>query len=302
MGAFQQGDVLEDVTQLVVIDTDGSASMVEAPLGSVLISQTCDVVQPSRPTAQVARRVQLAGSPAAEARNGKRPRYVALPACGPDDFADLEVISTIVKSRLAQAPRLPGVVSDDQVRRFAGAVARKFGRFPFPDEVTPWLQPLEKIVASRARKLVSPEGQALRQVTELRVESARGWATAPYDLTLVVVVEPDTLPLFPGDDLPDRSETISTWLQGSGVDTARSSTEIAEKLAAAVKPAERYWLWMALGDAWAARCRPKGRQAPDVADAVRSIIGEVIPADEYPLIRVRRSELLDLDHLSPPTP
>jgi hypothetical protein len=299
---FQQGDILEDMTELVVLGADGSAAMVEAPLGAVLISQTCDIVQPSRLTAQVARRVRLTGPPAAEARDGKRPRYAALPACGPDDFVDLEVISTTAKARLAHVSRLKGVISDDEVRRFAGSIARKFGRFPFPDEVTAWLRPLEKVVSSRARKSVSPEGQALRQVTELRVESARGWAATPYDLTLAVVVEHGTLPLFPGDDLPDRPETVSTWLRGPGGGSARSPSQVAERLSMTGDPAEQYWLWMALGDAWAACCKPKGTHGQDVRDAVRSVIGEVVPADEYPLTRVRRSELLDLDHLSPPTP
>ncbi len=59
---------------------------------------------------------------------------------------------------------------------------------------------------------------------------------------------------------------------------------------------------MALGEAWADRCRPKGAPAKKVIDAVASLIAEVVPADEYMLTRYRRSEQLDLDHLSVPTP
>src|SRR5680860_763849 len=103
-------------------------------------------------------------------------------------------ISTVAKPTGAHLRRTPGLVSDDETRRFSRAVARKFGRSPFPDEVSPWLRPLEEVVSSRTRKAASPEGQALRQVVELRVEATGGWVAAPYDLTLVVIVEPGTLP------------------------------------------------------------------------------------------------------------
>jgi hypothetical protein len=59
---------------------------------------------------------------------------------------------------------------------------------------------------------------------------------------------------------------------------------------------------MALAEAWAARCFPQGNPAQSVRDAVAGIVAEVVPADEFPLTRVRRSEQLDLDHLSSPTP
>jgi hypothetical protein len=50
-------------------------------------------------------------------------------------FADLEVIGTIDKLALVRLSRREGVIDDEQVRTFAGAVGRRFSRFPFPDEV-----------------------------------------------------------------------------------------------------------------------------------------------------------------------
>ncbi|MFI5930896.1 hypothetical protein [Actinoplanes sp. NPDC051494] len=212
------------------------------------------------------------------------------------------MLGTIAKNRLAALTRTPGVLTDEQSRRFAGAVARKFGRFPFPDDVTPWLRPLESVVASKARKPQSPEGQALEQVVELRVEAADGWGSLPFELTLCVIVQPGTLPTFADDHIPDLPDQLATWLRGAGEDLIRTAGDITGRLVKAVDPIERHHLWMALGDAWAARCRPPAQASEQVRTAVSFIGAEVVPADEFPLTRVRRSELLDLDHLSAPTP
>lgn len=203
---------------------------------------------------------------------------------------------------VAALTRLPGVRTDEEVRRFAGDVARKFGRFPFPDEVTPWLRPLETVVASKARKPNSPEGQALEQVVELRVEAPAGWGEPPFELTLCVIVQPDTLPTFAGDDIPALPDSLKDWVYNDEGELIRGSSDIAGRLVKAVDPAEKYWLWMALGDSWAARCSPGPDATEQVRTAVSYLGAEVVPADEFPLTRMRRSELLDLDHLCPPTP
>lgn len=298
-----EGDLLGGLTGLVEIGVDLQPQTVTAPHGAVLISQTCDVVLPSRDTVQVAWCVRLTGAVAQEARDGKRPRYVHLPSLGDEFFADLDMTSTAVKPALVGLERVPGLKTDDDVRRFSRAVARKSGRFPFPDEVTPWLRALEAVVSSRVRRSGSPEGQVLSKVVELRVEAAAGWQVPPYDLTLAVIVEPGTLPTFPGDELPDLPVELSGWLYGSDdAELRRSPPEVAGRLARLGSPVEEYWLWAALGEAWAARCRAREDAAPAVHRAVTTIVGEVIPADEYPLTRLRRSEQLDLDHLSAPTP
>jgi hypothetical protein len=65
-------------------------------------------------------------------------------------------------------------------------------------------------------------------------------------------------------------------------------------------------LWLALAEAWAARCTPRERDkgekaiAEAVADGV--VAADIVSEDEYSLARYRRSEQLDVEHLSPPTP
>jgi hypothetical protein len=182
-------------------------------------------------------------------------------------------------------------------------VARRFGRFAFPDEVVPWLSPLETVIASKAARPLSPEGIALQDVIELRIESSNGWQAAPYELTLSVIVKPGTLPTFPDDELPNLPSTLEQWLHPD--DPSRpvpTSSQIATRLHQTADPAESYFCWAALAEAWADRCRPAPSNPPEVMDAVTSLTAEIVSADEYVLTRYRRSEQLDLDHLSEPAP
>lgn len=302
LSRFRQGDVLADVPDVVISDEEGAPRHLIAPLGVVIVSQTCDVVAPNRPTIQVALRVQLQSTHAAEARDGKRPRYAHLPALGDDNFADLEFMATVDKRRVIALTRTPGVVEDLDGRFFSLAVARRYSRFPFPDEVTPWLRPLELVVVSRVRRANSPEALALESVVQLRVEAADGWREAPFELKLVVIVTPGTLPMFPGDDLPALPDNLKAHLYDDDRRVKAERGDIAKMLAKATDPIAKYWLWTALADAWAALCLPPDAAPPQVKAAVSSLLAEVVSADEFPLTRIRKSEELDLDHLSEPTP
>ena len=97
--------------------------------------------------------VRLSGDVLRQAVKGGRPRYVAVPAAGADTFADLDIIGTLDKNILASMPVTDGVgPADADIRRFGQRIARRFGRFPFPDEVVPWLTPLTDIVTSKYGK------------------------------------------------------------------------------------------------------------------------------------------------------
>jgi hypothetical protein len=56
----------------------GEPGLIETAKGVALVSQSCDVVLPHRPNAQVALIIELAGNDARAARDGKRSQY-ALP-------------------------------------------------------------------------------------------------------------------------------------------------------------------------------------------------------------------------------
>jgi hypothetical protein len=310
----QQGDVVQ-VSALAVHRPTGIIYR-PTPEGVVLLSQTCDIVLADRFTVVAAPLVRLSGDTLRDADKGKKPRYVLVPQLGADAFADLDVIGTLHKDVLAGAPTVSVVGSDDiAIRNFGRRVGRRFERFAFPDEVVPWFNPLSDVVLGKYGGTTG-EALAFEQVVELRVEATDGWISAPYALTLVVIVRGGTLPEIDEDDQVMPPTSLQQWLRRNDGSLRRASGEIANRLfkdrldasgnTSALEPRERYHLWLALAEAWGDRCRPRGRYRndPSVANAVRGgAVGvEILSDDEYTLARYRRSEMLDLDHLSPPSP
>ncbi|KQY55659.1 hypothetical protein ASD11_14180 [Aeromicrobium sp. Root495] len=295
-----------NLDHLYVVDAGGKPRRVDTPLGIAVISQSCDTSQPSKDHIHVAPVVRLDGTARAEALNGKRIAYAALPQLDPGHFADLDTITTVHKNALADKTRTPGVHTDHDTRRFAGTVSRKFGRFAFPDEVVWTLQPLRDILASKARKEATPLGKLLTHIYAIRVEAQNngGWLNAPYDLSLVVIFNEGVLPYPRADDnLPAEPAELRTSLSlAPGQPAIGKEATIADILNRPTTPMEhRYWLWQYLLDAWAQRCEQAADQC-GVRAIIASVSAEPIPVDEFPLSRANNSEDLDLDYLSEPLP
>jgi hypothetical protein len=291
MQSLQQGDVLVNVTHMPVQDMEG-LGQIATPDGAVIISQTCDVIRDSLYYLHVAPLKQLSDNDARQAQRGRRPRYVHLPGIGDHEFVDLANIGSLHKAVAAQSNSFRGVNSDEEISKFGKAIGRHFNRFAYPDEVSEFLSPLADSIQSRSGKLESPEGRHIENVLQLRIESINGWSRPPYDLRLIIVTCPGVLPTFPNDELPTFEEGLQNWLYNSDGMIQRSPHEITEKLEHETNSAARYYLWSALGDAWASRCRTS---SPSVA-----LTAEVVSADEFSLTRMLQSELVDLDHLSKP--
>jgi hypothetical protein len=266
---YEAGAIVE-IPYLLVMDQRGRDHRVPTPHGAVVMSQTCDVVLEGRQMVQLARLVQLSGEVAEQAADRRRPRYVAVPAAGEGFFADLDFVTSVHKDHLARLaiPR-HGLATDDHVRRYGHDVGRRYSTFPF------------------------------HEITELRVEAENGWSNgAPYDLKLVIIVEKGVLPAFDEPPEPPRDQQI-WWNQHP-----RTPADVATRLQSAGTAEARSFLWNCLGEAMVAKCTPGTREPGDVQDAVagRAFVPEVLSEDEYTLDRVRRSEILDLDHLSTPRP
>jgi len=217
---------------------------------------------------------------------------------------------SVTKEHLISLARTRGVLSDADVSEFGRLLGRRYSRFPFPDELVYWLRPLQKVAESKHSKPESAEGRAFRHVLDLRLENGAPWERPPLALTLAVIVESGVLPVFPGDDLPDIPGDLAAWLRPKG--QLQSADAIAKRLDAAVDPVERHWLWQAIGEAWASKCRPSDSDLKDLDESDRQringivlnqeIASDVTSEDEYSLFRYRRSEALDLDYLSPSVP
>ncbi|MFJ5939295.1 hypothetical protein [Streptomyces sp. NPDC093071] len=305
---YRQGDVIRVVSIPLKVQP-GVVQWVATPHGAALITQTCDVVLKDRPTVHLAPVLELPPVEAKANRNGRRPNLVHLPELGDCYFADLTYVATVSKSVIASAERKPGVEAIEAVRKFGQRVGRRFSRFAFPDEVVPWLRPLQDLVGSKVTREASPVGWALSKVASLRLECDGEWEVAPYPLTLCVVLEPGVLPPFPPNETPECSERVSAWLYGSnGATLIRRHSEISKHLQdgerTSLDAADRYWLWSALADSWAAMCIPPQGSTTDILEAVEggAVSSEIFSTEEYSFERYRHSEEIDLDHLSSPLP
>ncbi|MEU2620893.1 hypothetical protein ABZ642_22615 [Streptomyces sp. NPDC007157] len=303
---YRQGDVL-DLAYVPVLTNDGLVREEPTPEGVVVVTQTCDLVLRKRPTLHVARIISLNDIDAKPARNGRQPNLVHIPELGEKSFADLTFVATLDKSILSQVSARPGVLQIDDVRRFGQRVGRRFSRFAFPDEVVPWLRPLQKIVEGKDGNLDSPVGWALDHVVSLRLECEEGWKTTPYALTLCVVLNPGVIASFEPDELPEFPGDLAGWLYDNEGNLRRKVAEIALRLKGGEKlmgAAERYWLWGGFADALAALCIPPVSEPSSVRTAVEEgrIRGDLSTSEEFSFERYRRSDEIDLDHLSPPLP
>jgi hypothetical protein len=285
LATYRQGDVIE-LPRFVHGDVSTESAKLFAVLtfetdALVLITQTCDAVRDplERPYVQVAPLVRINGL----GDRAPSPALVAVPQFGEDAFADLDRVMTITKSLLVEFPRTHGVEGDIEQRKFSEGVARKFGRFAFPDCLTRSVEKLRQRVLDKWDKTESAEGQALAKVLQIRAEAAPSWAGDSIAVQLSFVVEPGILPAAEGPPEPDPELT-------KAVPAGVGPSAIAQRLATETSPQQQAWLWQRLGEEWAGCCKP---QAPIV-----SIVGEVIGSDEYGLDRYWASEALDLDFLS----
>lgn len=286
--ARRQGDILSSLAL-------GS----EAPADYVVVSQSCDVVLPKRENVLLARLVELAeGEAKRGALNRENPRYVQVPLDGSRRFADLNSISSYKKESVSGAEATPGVdpAIDSEVRDFSLAIGRWFSRFAFPNDVQPWLEPLQKQIRDKYVKPNAPVGKILQRVVEIRVE-ADSWTSRPCTLTIHLIVGVPWMPI-----LEDDEDKIA---RGSKPATNLSDlTSLADQMLKNTDPVREVALWGAFAWALADKCTPRQKFSDDesVNGAVLEVEAEVWTDEEFPLSRVRKSEQLDVDFLSDPTP
>lgn len=290
---WRQGDVFQGAPTYKF--GSGWAPLTAASVfGAAVVSQSCDAAQSDRPHIQIAPVVELHGNIAGEAMAGRRPQYAPLPQLGDGYFADLDVVTTVAKTVLLDYQRTAGVATDDDVRKFAFAVSRKFSRFAYPDEVVESLRPVREVLQSKARKPNSPLGRVLAKIHSLRVQ-CEDWSTDALELTLIVIVEPDVVP----SDLDEISDPPTDLLEP---DPAKPLAEQANAYAVyltknSLTPTQTYYAWQYLCAIWALRCE---QSATDLgySGIIASITAELTSTDDFPLAPVLRSESLDLDYLS----
>lgn len=260
----------------------------KAGAGLAVLTQTCDIVpRPDRyrPFVAVAPLVELEGHEALEARRGRRPRYAHLPAYDNGRFCvDLDRITTIETGVLLRYPRMPGLSTDRDRAAFGKAVARKFGRFPFPDDLPRALARWRHHVVSKHDRAKSPEGTLYRRAVDVRLSALGSWDDDAIDVTVSVLFRPGFLP--PTD--PDTEPEVGSVEEVASMPAA----EIAQRLCDGVSdPQTGALMCERLEQLWADRCAPTG--------AVRSIEFELVGTDDMTVDTYLNTYPFDLEFLSP---
>jgi hypothetical protein len=291
---YVQGEVLQLARFTHLVPGPSEGAEVQAAASRVerlaLLTQTCDIERAIAGDRSLQAAEVITAPDAAQAKrwsDGESPRHLALPLAGEMAFADLDRIVTLDPLVAVTCAHSQGVAPSDS-RRFAHGVARKFERYPFPDDFSAAVGHLRVSILHKWDKDTSPEGRVLRFLSQLRVESSRGWdhedGTAT-DVTLTFIMQQGYLPVLAEPAAP--SVELTDWLSSE-----RQASEVADRLERTTSASDRSVLLELLATAWASLCRPTGN--------FRSFVGEMVAEDEYPVSRYWKSEKLDLDHLSGP--
>lgn len=259
-----------------------------APHGHAILTQTCDLVpRPGRdrPFVALAPLVQLDDGEATRSRRGRMPRYAHVPAFGDGSyFADLDRITTIETGVLLLQERRPGLSDDEQRNGFARAVARKFGRFAFPDDLPRSLSKWRDHVVSKHDQEKSPEGTLYRHAVDVRISAAPAWDADAVSVVVTVLLPPGFLPAIN----PEADQGVGDIDDVSGL----SAAEVAQMLCGGIADTGRgVLLCERLQTLWSERC--------DCVGKIDAVDFELVGTDEMTVDAYLRSFSFDLEFLSP---
>lgn len=165
---------------------------VEAFDGHAIISQTCDVVRACsiQKYIQIAPVVRLENASAISAAKKWRALHsLWLPGLQDDLFADLNESFTVEKSVLVGRVPIRGLLTDDHVREFSAVVARRYGRFAFPDNFHDATKRLGGRIKDKHDKNTL-EGRVLRALYQIRAQAFPYWDADRVEIVLHFILEP----------------------------------------------------------------------------------------------------------------
>lgn len=189
---FDPGEPLTDAAR----ETQEGDLVESTVRGFVVISQTCDIVREAleRPYLQVVPLVEVNEAFLPGIYRGERPRYAFVPGVAASHLvADLDRVMTVEKAVVAGWERIPGCTTDDEVRRFAEALARKYQRFAFPDDFNEMVEPLSKRLMQKHNR-ESEEGSALQALAEIRVAVDSAWDAPEVGVTFIFIRRDESVP------------------------------------------------------------------------------------------------------------
>jgi hypothetical protein len=161
--------------------------------GLVVVSQSCDIVRECSKSecVEVSALIRVEDDVAFEAvRKRRRLRYAYLPGLADRKLvADLEKIMSVEKAVVAGWSRIEGCRTDRERATFAEALARKRGRFAFPDEFNVGLRGFRDRVR-RVEGKKTPAGDLVAALDEIRVQVSPHWGAAKVTVFFWFLAEP----------------------------------------------------------------------------------------------------------------
>lgn len=255
--------------------------------GHAVLTQTCDLVpRPGRdrPFVAVAPLIRLDENQTAQAARGRLTRFAHVPTYQDGAFcADLDRITTIETGVLLLCHRLSSLDTDQQRLAFSRAVARKFDRFAFPDDLAASIKKWRDHVIDKHGRQHSPEGELYRSAVDVLVSADPSWDAERIQATVTALFPAGALPPVDPEAQPEVGEVEAV--------NKLSAADVAEKLLNGdIDVRLGAIMCNRLQDEWAQRCEPTG-----VIETVRfQLLGTAdLTADEY-LAAAR----LDLEFLS----
>ena len=188
--SLQVADALEDSGGML---RAGPTPILDEVRGVVMLTQTCDVVRGcrERPFVEVSPLMSMPEQEVEAIRRLKRPAFAYVSAMAAGCLvADLDRIMTVEKALVAGWTRTPGWETDNELRDFTLALARKRARFAFPDDFVSAAQPLQRNLVDKHDKKTE-EGSHLRALREIRVRAAPSWDGDPVQLSWWFVKDSD---------------------------------------------------------------------------------------------------------------
>jgi hypothetical protein len=193
---WRQGDYTLDISQILLVTGFEDGDLVPKggeAIGLVVISQTCDIVNWSegKEWVTVAPLTEVNDAKLLGASRGTSPAWATLENPPAENVvADLNQMMTMHKSVLAGLARKRGFNTDIGGIRFAETLARKHGRFAFPDAFAQFvLAPLRTRI-QKAHGKNSDQGKAYPSISHVRVAASPSWASAEIAIGFRFVLEP----------------------------------------------------------------------------------------------------------------
>jgi hypothetical protein len=179
-------------------------------VGFVVLTQTCDIVRESagRPYIEMAPLVGVSNEELQSIRTQKRPRFAFIPRMASKNLvADLDRVMTLEKSVVATWDRIPGWGTDEEIRAFSEALARKRARFAFPDEFVARAGKLCDYFKKQYKRSEGSDGFCLRNIKEIRLRAAPSWDSNEVKITFWFIKDGNRL-----DSISDLSEIVDKWM------------------------------------------------------------------------------------------